>query len=467
MGAGKTGVYASMLHTFCARARALPSRGGPFAWKRSAEEELSEVGQVTAPDHPGVHARSFDVGMRDGFGGEPFAQVAVDVDEMVFGAAGDPEQFDLLAGVGVECGEFLVEFRTEAAGAKGANPGELVERVEAGEERFCAAHGETGDGARVAILLYKVFGFDARNDFGEQGFSEFTEVAVGDGAIAEGAGVGLEDFGIAVAERHDDEHGLGFALRDEVVEDDVGAADGGPGGSVITVAVKKVEDGIGLLACRVVAGRCVHVVVAMIADDGGLVEMMMNFAMRDSVCFPGERSGTGNMNFAGAVEEVGFDGVVGRVEVVDAVHNEAVAVEIGSERIRGEAPRALIIFLHRRWLGGAFDGDGDFLGIGSTKAEADAIVGVDFGRGGGRRLRLSVGMARRNQFGEKQSCEQQREAFHQVHLKHEIRDNSGGGMLQHDFAALHAEAFNLSIRLVEVLINAEVRDPFSILRILP
>jgi len=40
-------------------------------------------------------------------------------------------------------------------------------------------------------------------------------------------------------------------------------------------------------------------------------------------------------------------------------------------------------------------------------------------------------------------------------------------MLQHDFAALHAEAFNLSIRLVEVLINAEVRDPFSILRILP
>jgi len=159
--------------------------------------------------------------------------------------------------------------------------------------------------------------------------------------------------------------------------------------------------------------------------------------MRDIVCFPGERSGTGNMNFAGAVEQVGFEGVVGRVEVVDAVHYEAVAVEIGSERIRGETPHALIIFLHRRWLGGAFDGDGDFLGIGSPEAEGDAIVGVDFRREDGRRLRLRVGMVRRNQFCEKQSCEQQREAFHQVHLEGEIRDNSGGGMLQHYFAAMH------------------------------
>ena len=190
--------------------------------------------------------------------------------------------------------------------------------------------------------------------------------------------------------------------------------------------MKKVEDGIVLLAGLIVAGRCVHVVVAMIADDGGLVEMMMNFAMRDIVCFPGERSGTGNMNYAGAVAEVGLDGVVGRVEVADAVHYEAVAVKIGSKGIRGETPHALIIFLHRRWLGGAFDGDGDFLGIGSAEAEGDAIVGVDFRRDDGWRLRLGVGVARRNQFGEKQSCEQQREAFHQVHLEDEICDNNGG-----------------------------------------
>jgi hypothetical protein len=41
-------------------------------------------------------------------------------------------------------------------------------------------------------------------------------------------------------------------------------------------------------------------------------------------------------------------------------------------------------------------------------------------------LRLGVGVARRNQFGEKQSCEQRREAFHQVHLEDEICDNNGG-----------------------------------------
>jgi hypothetical protein len=41
-------------------------------------------------------------------------------------------------------------------------------------------------------------------------------------------------------------------------------------------------------------------------------------------------------------------------------------------------------------------------------------------------LRLGVGVARRNPFGEKQSCEEQREAFHQVHPEDEICNNNGG-----------------------------------------
>ena len=106
-----------------------------------------------------------------------------------------------------------------------------------------------------------------RQDFGQQRFSKFVEIALGDSGIAEDSGVAFEHFWFAVAERHDDEHGLGFALRDEIVEDDVGAADGGPGAGVVAVAMQKIEDRISLLGARIVAGRGVNEVIAVVADD--------------------------------------------------------------------------------------------------------------------------------------------------------------------------------------------------------
>jgi len=94
--------------------------------RESAEKQLGEFSQVAAPDHPAVHAGSFDVGVLDAFGGEPGSEIAIDFDQAVLGAAGDPEQVKLLAGFGVECRKFLVEFGGETAGAKRADVGKCI-----------------------------------------------------------------------------------------------------------------------------------------------------------------------------------------------------------------------------------------------------------------------------------------------------------------------------------------------------
>src|SRR5258708_30604656 len=52
----------------------------PATDKRSAEEQRSKFGQVAAPDHPGVHAGSFDVGVFDALAGEPSPEIAIDFD---------------------------------------------------------------------------------------------------------------------------------------------------------------------------------------------------------------------------------------------------------------------------------------------------------------------------------------------------------------------------------------------------
>jgi len=107
-----------------------------------------------------------DVYVLDAFAGEPGAEIAIDFNQAVFGAAGDPEQVKLLAGFGVQRGKFLIEFGSEAAGAESADVGKFIKSVEAGEQRFGAAHGQAGDGAGVAISLDEISGFDLRDDFG-------------------------------------------------------------------------------------------------------------------------------------------------------------------------------------------------------------------------------------------------------------------------------------------------------------
>ena len=206
----------------------------------STKKKWGEVCQVAAPDHPGVGAGSFDVHVSDGFRGEPGSEIAIEFDQLVGGAAGDPEQMELLIGFGVERGKFFVEFGRDAAGAESANPGKFIQSIQAGEQRFRAAHGETGDSAGVAVLFDKICRFHLRDNFAEQSLAKFIEVALRDFATVEDAGVWLENFCFAVSERHDDNHGFGFALGDEIVQDDVGAPDCGPATGIVTEAVQEI-----------------------------------------------------------------------------------------------------------------------------------------------------------------------------------------------------------------------------------
>src|SRR6266851_361429 len=107
--------------------------------------------------------------------------------------------------------------------------------------------------------------------------------------------------------------------------------------------------------------------------------MVMNFAMGNVGGFPGKRW-PGDMHFIGAIKEIWLGAVVGRIEEADAVGNEGVTVIIGRERIGGDAPYALIIFLHGHGLGRAFDLDGNFRCVGSTEMEGDGVVRMNLGR---------------------------------------------------------------------------------------
>ena len=67
---------------------------------------------------------------------QPFAQVAIDHDQMIIGAAGDPEQMQLRIGLGVSRRKILLKILGNAAGTESTDPGEFIEVVQAGEERF-------------------------------------------------------------------------------------------------------------------------------------------------------------------------------------------------------------------------------------------------------------------------------------------------------------------------------------------
>jgi len=51
----------------------------------------------------------FDVGVFDALAASQVAEIAIDFDQPVVGAAGNPQQMDLLIGFGIQRGEFLVE----------------------------------------------------------------------------------------------------------------------------------------------------------------------------------------------------------------------------------------------------------------------------------------------------------------------------------------------------------------------
>jgi hypothetical protein len=194
--------------------------------------------------------------------------------------------------------------------------------------------------------------------------------------IREPSPTGAHRFHRAVAERHYHDHRFRFALRDQVVEDHVGESNRRPSAGVVAEAVQQIENGISFFRRGIVARRSVDVKVALIVGHCRLVEVMMDFSARNVADFPWQPR-AGNMHRVRRGEQVRHQQSVVGIEHAHAVDEDGVSVVVGSERGRGQVPHALIVFLHRHWIG-AGTRQLHFLRVRSEEAEGHTVVRVDF-----------------------------------------------------------------------------------------
>ncbi len=233
------------------------------------KDKFGEEVEVVFPDWPGVSAAVDMPDVGDAFFFQIFLDVLADPHESILVAAGDEEEFEGLGFFGV--GEELGGWAGVGGGGESADPGEGVGIGEAKVEGLASAHGEAGEGAVFAVGFGGVFGFDEGDDASEEVFVEFAEGGGGFEDVAFGAVVRA---GASVG--HDDDHGFGEFVVDEVVEDGLGGAVVGPFALGSADAVKEVEDGI--LFVGGIVGRGVDEEFAFVADGFGVVFKGFDFA---------------------------------------------------------------------------------------------------------------------------------------------------------------------------------------------
>src|SRR5438270_10297029 len=89
------------------------------------EEERGEMNQVVAPHEPRVQAGSFNLRDRHLLCLEEIHRLAIGLDQIVFGTAGNPEKAQL-GGLRIERRQLLGVVEIVARGAEPADPGELA-----------------------------------------------------------------------------------------------------------------------------------------------------------------------------------------------------------------------------------------------------------------------------------------------------------------------------------------------------
>mgnify|MGYP003291120470 CR=1 FL=1 len=365
------------------------------------EEFLGEVFEVDAPVAPDVAAGGLEVGVFEAFAVEVFAELGVAVVEEVGLADGDVVEFRVVGEEGVELlVGVLVHLRGDVAafGAvdveAGAEESDVVEGlgvVQRELEGVAAAHREAGNGPACGGLYRTVVLVDEGDDVLEVGF---------EGGVEGAAVVWLEHtFGglaggglvLAVAVGHNDDHRLGLALGDEVVEDLRGAAGAEPGLLIAAHTVEEVEDGVSGLAA-LVAGRGVNGHTAVHPEHVGVVPDPGDGAVRDVLDDVVVGAAAGDDEVVHQVGDVALDVGVGRVVEGEAVDVEAEVVELALEGLGGVFPDAAggLFQLGYAWLldfavVGDFEdcrleevtGDLDFDGLRGFDLEGDGLVRVD------------------------------------------------------------------------------------------
>src|SRR5260370_17851336 len=100
------------------------------------EQERGERGEVSPPHHPGVGSRGLDVHMPGALRRQPCTELTIQVDQPVVGAAGDPQQTQLLVRARIKGREVLLEILRKAAGTKSPNPTKLIQSVQTLHHQF-------------------------------------------------------------------------------------------------------------------------------------------------------------------------------------------------------------------------------------------------------------------------------------------------------------------------------------------
>src|ERR1017187_2056666 len=202
------------------------------------EELRHEVGEVVPPVTPDVALFGGGEGVLDVVFGQGIVQRLGTREEAIGFAAGNIEKLQFFIGGG-GIGQQVLVLRLHSLGAHAPTGAESthgvedVEMVQTDAERLSAAHGEAGDGA---------VGGDAVELLGE-GHDVLQQVVfegLGIGWLR-GRGRGAEiDVLTGAAIGHDDDHGLGLTGGDQVIQDEIGAADGDPAVFGISGAVEQV-----------------------------------------------------------------------------------------------------------------------------------------------------------------------------------------------------------------------------------
>ena len=134
---------------------------------------------------------------------------------------------------------------------------------------------------------------------------------------------------------------------------------------------------------RAVVGRRIHVVLAMLprnsAGIAGLIEVVMQFSVRNVGGFPELRSRSGNHDDAVQVDVVWEDKPVQRVQFRLAIYVERVPVDLRGKRRRCHAPYSVGL-CHGE--GSLHSGDGNLhlFRVHVAIAEGDGAVGMNLMR---------------------------------------------------------------------------------------
>ena len=209
----------------------------------------------------------------------------------------------------------------------------------------------------------------------------------------------------SVAQRHNHDHRLYFPLRDEIVENDVGAAHRGPCACVVAKTVQQIQHGIRFFRRGIVARRSIDVVVALIVGHGRLIKVMMHFAARHILHFPRQRR-IGDVHEIFRRNQIRHQPVIVGIERAHSVDDKRISVIVWRERGGGHAPYSLVILLHGHRLS-AFALQLHVVRVGSAIAKRHAIVGMHFGRNQPHRpfLRRLRGLGRLRDCGKRKQCE--------------------------------------------------------------